>query len=97
MDNASILEIMKQDIGISVELPPEREVFLTNYIELARAAIAREGITVLDNIEDGMLVEMYASYLYRNRKEDKTMPRMLRLALNNRKLSRKELSDGGIS
>lgn len=46
MDNASILEIMKQDIGISVELPPEREAFLTNYIELARAAIAREGITV---------------------------------------------------
>ena len=97
MDNASILEIMKQDIGISVELPPEREAFLTNYIELARAAIAREGITVLDNIEDGMLVEMYASYLDRNRKEDKPMPRMLRLALNNRKLSRKELSDGGIS
>lgn len=89
MDNASILEIMKQDIGISVSLPPEREAFLTNYIVLARAAITREGITILDNIEDGMLVEMYAAYLYRKRKEDGPMPRMLRHALNNRKLSRK--------
>lgn len=89
MDNTTILSILKQDLGISVNLPEEREKYLENYIVLSRAAITREGIDIQDNIEDGMLVEMYAAYLYRNRKEDGPMPRMLRLALNNRKLSRK--------
>lgn len=89
MDNTTILSILKQDLGISVNLLEEREKYLENYIVLSRAAITREGIDIRDNIEDGMLVEMYAAYLYRNRKEDGPMPRMLRLALNNRKLSRK--------
>lgn len=93
MDNTTILSILKQDLGISVNLPEEREKYLENYIVLSRAAITREGIDIQDNIEDGMLVEMYAAYLYRKRKEDGPMPRMLRLALNNRKLSRKVLEE----
>lgn len=41
-------------------------------------------------VEDGMLIQMYAAYLYRKRRgEDKAMPRSLRYALNNRLFSQK--------
>ena len=40
--------------------------------------------------EDGMLIAMYAAYLYRKRKEEKgAMPRMLRYELNQRLFSQK--------
>ena len=42
-----------------------------------------------------MLVEMYAAYLYRRRREENVqMPRMLRWALNNRLFSQKGEADG---
>ena len=84
MDNTNILAILKQDLQISVTALDE---YLTNCIVLSRAAIAREGIDIQDTVEDGMLIEMYAAYFYRKRRDDVPMPRMLRLALNNRKLS----------
>lgn len=59
-------------------------------ITAARSYISREGITLTESVEDGMLVEMYAAYLYRRRREENVqMPRMLRWALNNRLFSQK--------
>lgn len=77
--------------------------FLEQLIEVAKAAIRREGIILKDDIEDMNLIVMYAAYLYRNRASDNRsveqyntaafssqgMPRMLRYALNNRLLSQK--------
>ena len=45
--------------------------------------------------DDALLVEMYAAYLYRKRKEQQNeMPRMLRWALNNRLFSEKGAVNG---
>jgi len=46
-------------------------------------------------VQDAMLVEMYAAYLYRRRREENVqMPRMLRWALNNRLFGQKGAADG---
>lgn len=63
-----------------------------NLIDLAEAAITREGITldIAGSVEDGMLVESYAAFLYRKRQSDDVkMPRSLRYLLNNRLFSEK--------
>lgn len=102
MTDKDILTMLKTDLQISAT---QYDTYLTNLIKLAKAAIEREGI-ILDTlvvngedetetttgltIEDGMLVQMYAAYLYRKRKEENTaMPRSLRYALNNRLFSQK--------
>ena len=93
MTNADILNFLKIDLQISAKAYDD---FLENTITLAKAAIEREGITLQDNVEDGMLIEMYAAYLYRKRKENGPMPRALRYALNNRRLSKNRvMTEGG--
>ena len=78
---------MKTDLEISGNV---RDDMLTNMIELAKAAITREGIKLNDSVDDGMLVESYAAFLYRKRREDTmAMPRSLRYLLNNRLISEK--------
>ena len=72
---------------------------LDNYLEAliasARDFIATEGIELTESISDAMLIEMYAAYLYRRRREENVaMPRMLRWALNNRLFSKKENVNG---
>ena len=97
MGDEDILEMLKTDLQISTT---KYDKYLTNIIKLAKAAIEEEGIVLkklVENgediglkIEDGMLVQMYAAYLYRKRREENVaMPRMLRYALNNRLLSQK--------
>lgn len=97
MGDEDILEMLKTDLQISTT---KYDMFLTNIIKLAKAEIEEEGIVLkklVENgediglkIEDGMLVQMYAAYLYRKRRgENVAMPRMLRYALNNRLLSQK--------
>lgn len=87
MNDADILVMLKIDLQISTI---QRDAYLCNLIKLAKAAIEEEGITLKTTVEDGMLVEMYAAYLYRKRREsDKAMPRSLRYGLNNRLLSQK--------
>ena len=90
MDNSMILTILKTDLQISVGAYDQ---LLTNYIELAKAAIGREGINLTDSAEDGMLVESYAAWLARKRKDNVPMSRMLRYMLNNRLLSEKMQSE----
>ena len=87
MADADVLKILKLDLQISVN---SLDDYLLTIIQAARNFIANEGITLTDDISDMMLVEMYADYLYRKRREEKAeMPRMLRWALNNRLLSEK--------
>lgn len=87
MNKEDILKILKTDLEIS---GISRDEMLGNMIDLAKAAITREGITLNDSIDDGMLVECYAAFLYRKRREDSiAMPRSLRYMLNNRLLSQK--------
>lgn len=93
MTNNDILAVLKTDLEIAVS---SRDGFLNNLIDLSKAAIEREGITIQDNIEDGMLVERYAAFLFRKRREDTvTMPRSLRFQLNNRLLSEKARANEG--
>lgn len=82
-----ILMVLKTDLQISAEAYDE---YLKNIIAAASAAIENEGIKLEDTIEDGMLVEQYAAFLFRKRKEDNVaMPRYLRWQLNNRLFSQK--------
>ena len=91
MNKSDILQNVKVDIGISVSATL-RDDYLMNLIDLAEAAISREGITldIAGSVEDGMLVESYAAFLYRKRQSDDVkMPRSLRYLLNNRLFSEK--------
>lgn len=64
---------------------------LSQYVQTAANFIEREGITLdLEQIDDSMLVVMYASWLYDKRKDGVSiMPRMLRYNLNNRLFAQK--------
>ena len=75
-----------------------KELELMQYIESAEVYIEREGITLVDTVDDQMLVSMYAMWLYDKRKTTgskytsyyiQNMPRMLRYNLNNRLMSQK--------
>ncbi len=83
MTDENILGILKTDLQICASAYDEH---LENIVSLARKAISDEGVNLdPESDNDGMLVEMYAAYLYRKRKDEKAvMPRMLRYMLNNR-------------
>ena len=87
MTDEEIRTVLKVDLQISTD---KMDVYLDKVIDAAKSYIATEGINVDCSTGDGMLVEMYAAYLYRRRREENvTMPRMLRWALNNRLFSQK--------
>lgn len=88
MTKSDVLTIMKTDLEIS---GTGRDAYLNNLIDLAEKAISREGITLdANSTDDWMLVESYAAFLYRKRREDTVaMPRSLRYLLNNRLFSEK--------
>lgn len=92
MGDLEILSILKIDLQISVTALDEYLIFL---ISSAKEFISKEGITLTASQDDALLVEMYAAYLYRKRKEQQDeMPRMLRWALNNRLFSEKGAVNG---
>lgn len=92
LTDEDILEILKVDLQVSSSA---LDLYLLVLITSARSYIAQEGITLADTAQDAMLVEMYAAYLYRRRREENVqMPRMLRWALNNRLFSQKGAADG---
>lgn len=78
-----ILKLLKMDLMIQSE---RLDDYLKVLVQTAKELISREGIDLQESYEDSLLVEMYAAYLFRKRKEDVAMPRMLRFALNNRLL-----------
>ena len=96
MTDEEIRTVLKVDLQISTD---KIDVYLDKVIDAAKSYIATEGINLDCSTGDGMLVEMYAAYLYRRRRNDVpndyrregnvAMPRMLRWALNNRLFSQK--------
>lgn len=91
MTKADILTILKSDLDIA-QTSTSKDGLFNNLIDLAQAAIIREGITFSDPLttEEGMLVEMYAAFLFRRRRDaTATMPHSLRYQLNNMLLSQK--------
>lgn len=93
MADEQILIALKVDLQISTT---KMDNYLLNLISAAKSFITREGVTLTSSTEDGMLVEMYAAYLYRRRREENVaMPRMLRWALNNRIFSEKAGATNG--
>lgn len=102
MTTADILEILKINLGICIDTSSQTgqclENLLENYITLSIDAIKKEGATLPEDgnysNEDGMLIMMYADYLYRKRAEVlQAMPRQLRYLLNIRVLSEKARND----
>ena len=103
MNENTILTMLKNGLEIitdfmDAESAESKDQELLQYIQLAEASIAREGIVLVDNVEDQMLVSMYAMWLYDKRKTTgskytsyyiQNMPRMLRYNLNNRLLQQK--------
>lgn len=86
MNTDTMLVALKVDLGITTTAYDERLIQILNS---ATKYIETEGITLEDNIEDGNLVVMYASWLWQKRKENIGMPRMLRWAMNNRLFTEK--------
>lgn len=87
MTTDDILAILKIDLGIS---STALDSYLTQLIQSAQGYIAEEGIALTTSVPDGQLVEMYAAWLYRKRREENApMPRMLRWNLNNRLMAQK--------
>ena len=87
MNDASILASLKIDLQISSSA---LDSYLLDLIGAAKEYISTEGVTLADTVGDSELIEMYSAYLYRQRRgEAKSMPRMLRWALNNRLISEK--------
>lgn len=87
MGDEGILSILKIDLQVS---STALDTYLLELISAARDYIRKEGVHLEDTAGDRQLVEMYAAYLYRRRREENVqMPRMLRWALNNRVFSEK--------
>ena len=82
MTDEERLTLLKSDLQM---LTSANDVFLKSLIETAKAAIQREGITLVENDMDiDMAVVQYAAYLFRKRAAaDTAMPRFLRYRLNN--------------
>ena len=107
MTNETILTMLKQGLEIITDYMDEeskaaKDLELMQYIETAEAFIEREGIVLVNNVSDQMLVSMYARWLYDKRKTTgskytsyyiQNMPRMLRYNLNNRLLQQKVRDD----
>ena len=81
--------MLKTDLGILATTAYDTR--LTQLLTAAQSAIEREGASTLDasDVLDMQLIVMYAAWLWRRRDTGDGMPRMLRLALNNRVLGEK--------
>lgn len=87
MGDEDILAVLKIDLQVSSD---KLDTYLEELIKASKDFIKKEGITLTDSIGDNQLVEMYAAYLYRRRREENAqMPRALRWALNNRLFAQK--------
>lgn len=91
MDNTTMLEALKVDLGITTAAYDGR---LMQYIDTAQAAIKEEGVDLdTKTLKDANLVVMYAAWMWRKRDTGEGMPRMLRWQLNNRLFAGKVKSD----
>lgn len=91
-----LLAMLKNNLELITDYMDEesknsKELELTQYLQASANFIEREGITLdYEEIDDELLVVMYASWLYDKRKDGVAiMPRMLRYNLNNRLFAQK--------
>ena len=86
----TLLAMLKTDLGISASTTAY-DTRLTQYLNAAKEAIIREGATTISTSDpaDMQLIVMYAAWLFRRRDAMDGMPRMLRMALNNRVFAQK--------
>lgn len=79
-----MLTMLKTDLGIRTSTAYDAR--LEQLLTVAQREIIAEGASDLDASDalDQQLIVMYAAWLWRRRDEMTGMPRMLRLALNNR-------------
>ena len=89
----TMLTMLKTDLGIMTTTA--YDVRLGQLLTAAQTAIINEGASTLDASDplDQQLIVMYAAWLWRRRDEMTGMPRMLRLALNNRVFGEKAGAD----
>lgn len=85
----TMLTMLRTDLGIMTSTAYDAR--LSQMLTAAQKAIIAEGVTTLDvsDVGDAELVVMYAAWLWRRRDTMDGMPRMLRLALNNRVFAEK--------
>lgn len=86
----TLLAMLKTDLGISASTTAY-DARLTQYLNAAKEAIIREGATTISTSDpaDMQIIVMYAAWLFRRRDSMDGMPRMLRMALNNRVFAQK--------
>ena len=90
----TMLTMLKTDLGIIASTAYDAR--LIQLLTAAESAIRKAGASTLDASDplDQQLIVMYAAWLWRRRDEMTGMPRMLRLALNNRVFGEAAGSDG---
>ena len=95
MADSTMLAMLKTDLGISAA-QTAYNTRLEQLLTVAQSAITEEGASTLDVSDslDQQLIVMYAAWLWRRRDEMSGMPRMLRLALNNRVFGEAARGDG---
>ncbi len=91
----TMLTMLKTDLGILTTTAYDAR--LTQLLTAAEKAITAEGASTLDASDamDMQLIVMYAAWLWRRRDNMDGMPRMLRLALNNRVFAEKAVVADG--
>lgn len=91
----TMLTMLKTDLGIMTTTAYDTR--LTQLLTAAEKAITAEGASTLDASDamDMQLIVMYAAWLWRRRDNMDGMPRMLRLALNNRVFAEKAVVADG--
>lgn len=87
MTQEQLLEMVKIDLQMMTNT---FDGYLLQLLAAGEEMITEEGITLTSSPQDDQLRIMYAAYLYRKRAGNAPqMPRMLRLALNNRLFAQK--------
>lgn len=88
MTDETKLTMLKHDLQLTTSA---NDAYLAQLLTLAKSAIEREGIRLIDNVECDMAVVFYAAYLFRKRasQAETSMPRFLRYMLNNILISQK--------
>ena len=94
MADSTMLTMLRTDLGI--RSTTAYDVRLNQLLTAAQSAIIKEGASTLDASDplDQQLIVMYAAWLWRKKDDMPGMPRMLRVALNNRVFS-DTVGDGG--
>lgn len=96
MADSTMLTMLRTDLGI--RSTTAYDVRLNQLLTAAQAAIIGDGASTLDASDplDQQLIVMYAAWLWKKKDDMPGMPRMLRVALNNRVFS-ETAGDGGDS